>query len=836
MSVSLLTHKDGITYSSVYLKQVLVPIEADVQGAIMKQRRLVVGLFVMLSALLWSGFAPQARSADESPITTGLSDALYGIPFIDDFSPKHYVALDAAPRGSNGGYLLGPGSYSGRILSYCLHSGAYAPYKGDGYLYAPLKGPKAEVVRKILKRSVLHPEISQNEIQTILWSIEERVPIAEFPRERQCHLTRLLDEEEIRRLGGSSIDYELLKRECVAVTEAPPFPQNMVSAEEAMRAYRSGAYFSAEEQRRFEETLESNVEKGLIPRETLEMYRLSMQYQKLATDPNGLDEQKLKELQEKANEMTESVRRLGQQLRTMLTSMTAKYEEIERAAVLFGRPPEDKNAKKIPERRWSYHPAGYYIRFDPHGYSETAVEVYVPERLEATRDEKGRITSVRDEMGSCVKAAYDDSRKPLVVPGEPNLIGYPMSSIVFDYVHPQEPMKRLHLQWQTSAWTFVGLPTKKGRLTSDPDRFTGAKRRYENICKVNSEIDSLDRQFNPTGSIDGIMDLASLAMALEEAYGDLSSATLAEALEVPHNDTVSLGHYGYLLQPSAIPGMCVWDRFPAVDLVKRKWLYEVSVREKTMTGGGAGETSFEADKGAVASLPTDVRKPMLAAAERPNRPPRSAKLEFDPSGIVAVPGNSNEQRLGMSMPPKNEGTPPSPKDPDKKNKCDQIRALGRLIEELKKIRELYGEIGKSATDWYDLEKGVDDAFKKWLSERYPGEYPAGKTPKTATFGATNPCEGTMKQVPDVCGPPYNYPFPQCYYMNAAAAAHEKTHVSDVASSPTDKETFCSEDKSLAKNQVDIAVKWEQNAYDVQIKILEQGLDDLKNALDEPCEL
>src|SRR5512136_191801 len=120
----------------------------------MKPRRLVAGVFVLLAALFWSGLSPEARSTAESPITTGLSDALYGIPFIDDFNPKHYVALDTAPRSSDGEYVLGPGMYSGIILSYCLNSGAYAPYKGDGYLYAPLKGSKAEVVRKILKRSV----------------------------------------------------------------------------------------------------------------------------------------------------------------------------------------------------------------------------------------------------------------------------------------------------------------------------------------------------------------------------------------------------------------------------------------------------------------------------------------------------------------------------------------------------------------------------------------------------------------------------------------------------------------------------------------------------------
>jgi hypothetical protein len=270
--------------------------------------------------------------------------------------------------------------------------------------------------------------------------------------------------------------------------------------------------------------------------------------------------------------------------------------------------------------------------------------------------------------------------------------------------------------------------------------------------------------------------------------------------------------------------------------VKRQWLYEVSLRESTVIDRGASESSSEAVKGTEASPSSDVPKQKPTAARKPSERPGRAKIGFDPSSIVVVPGNSSVQRLGMSVPPKNTATTPPPKDPDKKGKCDQIKALTKLIEELKKIRDLYKEIGKSAKDWYELEKGVEDAFKKWLSERYPGEYPAGKTPKTATFGAVNPCEGTMKGVPDVCGPPYNYPFPLCYYMNAAAVAHEETHISDVAKNPADKDTFCSDDKSIGKEQVDIAVKWEQSAYGVQIDILQQGLDELKNSLDEPCDL
>jgi uncharacterized membrane protein len=802
----------------------------------MKKHRLVIGIFVIVTALLWSGFAPDARPSDEPAISTGLSDALYGVPFLDGFNPKHPVSLKTLQRGPNGGYLLGPGSYSGTILSYCLQAGAYAPYEGDGFLYAPLKGAQAEAIRKILKRSTLFPGIPQDEIQTILWSIEDGVPIAEFPLERQCYLTKLLSEQEIERIDGSTIDYELLKNECQPITEAAKAPRNITTPEEAMRAYGSGGHLSPEDRRRYEQMLESNVEKGLIPPETLEMYRMSMEYQDLAGSPGGLDEKKLAELQAKANELNETATRLEQELRGMLTSLTARYEQIERVAVLFGRPPEDKTGKKIPVRRWSYHPDGYFIRFDPDGYSDTAIDVYVPEKLEVTRDVKGRITGVRDAIGNSVKVTYDDSREPLVVSGEPSLVGYPMSSIVFDYVHPQKPVKRLHLQWDTTAWTFVGTPTKRGRIRSDPDDFPGAKRRYERIAEVKSEIDSLDKQFSPAGPIEGIMDLASLAMALEEAYGDLPVETLAEAIGAPRDNAWVLGDYGCLFSPDLIPGMCDWDRFPAIDLVTREWMYEMSTRERAAGGEMTGDTPSGAIRIVLASLATDIPAPVFITASGPNKALSNGKIEFDPSGIIAVPGNSNEQRLGMSVPPTSVDIPtPPPKDPDKKTKCDQIKALEKQIRNLKKIRDLYWEVGKTAKDWYDLENRVREEFKKWLVEENPGAYPAGKKPGTTNYGVSDPCRGTITELPDVCGPPFNIPFPLCYYMNAAALAHEQTHVNDAADDPTERNTFCTNDPALAKAQVDIAVRWEQHAYDVQIEVLEQGLDNLKKSLDEPCD-
>ena len=67
------------------------------------------------------------------------------------------------------------------------------------------------------------------------------------------------------------------------------------------------------------------------------------------------------------------------QLRQMLTSTAATYEEMERVAVLTGAAPIGEGSRDVPTGRWSLHPDGYYVRYIPSGYSSTRVEVWVPQ-------------------------------------------------------------------------------------------------------------------------------------------------------------------------------------------------------------------------------------------------------------------------------------------------------------------------------------------------------------------------------------------------------------------------------------------------------------------------
>src|SRR5688500_8093535 len=90
----------------------------------------------------------------DPPITTSLDDARTEVAFLDGYAPARWTPLTRLPRAANGGFRLRPGRYAMIAQTYCMHAGTHGPGGGDGYLYAPLAGPKAPIVRSILRNSV----------------------------------------------------------------------------------------------------------------------------------------------------------------------------------------------------------------------------------------------------------------------------------------------------------------------------------------------------------------------------------------------------------------------------------------------------------------------------------------------------------------------------------------------------------------------------------------------------------------------------------------------------------------------------------------------------------
>jgi hypothetical protein len=82
------------------------------------------------------------------------------------------------------------------------------------------------------------------------------------------------------------------------------------------------------------------------------------------------------------------------QLRGMLSSANASYEQMERVAVLTGVAPMGEGSREIPTGRWYLHPDGYYIRYIPSGYTNTNVEIWVQQGSPAVDKEYDPATHI----------------------------------------------------------------------------------------------------------------------------------------------------------------------------------------------------------------------------------------------------------------------------------------------------------------------------------------------------------------------------------------------------------------------------------------------------------
>jgi hypothetical protein len=80
-------------------------------------------------------------------------------------------------------------------------------------------------------------------------------------------------------------------------------------------------------------------------------------------------------------DMPAPLRRIAEaeaRMRSLLTS-GGSYADLERVAVLAGAAPMGPGSEEVPRGRWSAHPDGYYIRYLPESYTNTVVEIWVPQ-------------------------------------------------------------------------------------------------------------------------------------------------------------------------------------------------------------------------------------------------------------------------------------------------------------------------------------------------------------------------------------------------------------------------------------------------------------------------
>ena len=367
----------------------------------------------------------------DPPITTSLDDARTEVAFLDGYSPDAWTSMNRLTRTSGGAFSLRPGRYALEAQSYCMHAGTHGPGGGDGYLYAPLAGPKAPIVRSILRNSVAHPEIPQRDIQVLIWAIIARTKPGDMPSDVRRTAERLLTRDQMRDLGGGALGMvpESVMRE--AMNRLPPGARQVFEAEA--------------------------------------------------------------------------------RLRSMISSGTSSFAELERVAVLTGAAPPPEGSRPIPEARWSYHPDGFFVRYNPQGYSHTRIELVVPRPVTIARDVQGRIVAIVEGSGRKIEVEYDEASAE--VAGDAGVRAYGLRS-----VHATEPRGEPVAVAGASGWTLVGVPRGGGRA-SGAGRFRDLAARYRAAEKWRDEVRALSGRRAGGSGLDDALDLAQLHLAIEDASG-----------------------------------------------------------------------------------------------------------------------------------------------------------------------------------------------------------------------------------------------------------------------------------------------------------------------------
>lgn len=170
------------------------------------------------------------------PITTSLEDAKWADASKDGFTPREASrSLMTLQRTPNGGFVLQPGSYALQAQSYCLKAGTHGPGGGDGYLFAPPKGPAEDAVMSVVRNSVNRPEIDQRQIQSLLWAIIARAKFEDLQSEMKATASRLLTPRQLASLNRNALDVLTGPALDRALGEAPSGVRTVLQAEAQLR-------------------------------------------------------------------------------------------------------------------------------------------------------------------------------------------------------------------------------------------------------------------------------------------------------------------------------------------------------------------------------------------------------------------------------------------------------------------------------------------------------------------------------------------------------------------------------------------------------------------------
>lgn len=258
---------------------------------------------------------------EKPPITTSWEDVdTKNIKPADFGNNVQYNCLSQMPKHESGGYILKPGFYEMTNMSFCLKAGAHAVSKGNGYLYAPSLGPMEEVVDALLQgfnEDMIRNQAPDREVVATLLSVPQK-------------------------------DMQQLLWAIIAKANYKNFPKKLTAI----------------------------AVKYLTPQQLVKLSNIS----------SVAKEALMKEVTN-ASPAMRFVVEAENNIRNLVDQGVESFEDFERVAVLAGVLP-DISGPNTERGLWSEisekGPLGeqtYYVRYLPLGYSQTHIQIFVPDNV-----------------------------------------------------------------------------------------------------------------------------------------------------------------------------------------------------------------------------------------------------------------------------------------------------------------------------------------------------------------------------------------------------------------------------------------------------------------------
>ncbi|MGI5817681.1 MAG: hypothetical protein ACOX9R_06230 [Armatimonadota bacterium] len=294
-------------------------------------------------------------------------------------------------------------------------------------------------------------------------------------------------------------------------------------------------------------------------------------------------------------------------LRDRLRQEVFDYPALSQIAVLSGDPPREEGGAVIPRGRWSFEPNGFFVRYEPHGYSQTTVQLYAPERFRAVTGALGRITSLTDRAGNVIELQYA-AGDALVAQGDAGVAAH-----VLQFVRLLVPgQDAVELTATAADIVLTGAPSGGGSFAGETNALYAAG--VTSLADVRQLARNVEGASPDSPLVGTVVNLAHLSGALQRLVERAGAATPGAG------SVAAMGH-----------------RAVASELA----LLLTGAEEQTAFGAPESETRLAVLPWATGSV-LDIGPAMTG-----QRGGRGLPV-FRPSRGTGTPANRGRQRLGVS--------------------------------------------------------------------------------------------------------------------------------------------------------------------------------------------